>query len=75
MSHEDQPKPASEEVSPKVVASGVTSVVLIVVVAGLGAVTPELFDFLGDWKAVAYAAVVGLGGALAGYIKNDPRRH
>lgn len=71
----DEPRPpASAVVSPKVVAAAVTDIALVVVVGGISAITPELFNFLGDWKAVAFAGVVALGGALAGYIKNDPRR-
>lgn len=52
----------------KVVAGAVTSVALIVVVAVLGAVTPEMLTFAGQWSALIYAAVVALGGSLASYI-------
>ena len=60
--------------SPKVIAQAVTSVALVVLVAAINAVTPELFAFLGDFAGIAYAGVVALGGALAGYIKGDPLR-
>lgn len=67
-------KTAENTVSPKVIASAVTSIVLIAVIAGIGAITPELFAGLGQWAGVVYAAVVAVGGALAGYVKSDPLR-
>lgn len=67
------PTPEST-ISPKVIASSVTSLALIVIVGAISAITPDLFAGLGAWGGVVYAAVVALGGALAGYIKRDPLR-
>lgn len=55
--------------APKVLASGVTMGALVVVVAVLGAVTPDMLTFAGPWSTLIYAAVVAAGGFLAGYIK------
>jgi len=65
---------AETTLSPKVTAQAVTSVVLVVLVAAINAITPELFSFLGDFAGIAFAAVVALGGALAGFLKGDPLR-
>lgn len=54
---------------PKLVASVVTSGALVVLVAILTAVTPELLSFLGPWAPVAFAGIVALAGFLGGYIK------
>lgn len=55
--------------APKVLAAGATMGLLIVAVAVLGAITPEMLSFAGQWSALIYAAVVAAGGFLAGYIK------
>jgi Na+-translocating ferredoxin:NAD+ oxidoreductase RnfE subunit len=67
-------KSTASAISPKVIASTVTSIALIVIVAVVSAVTPELFAGLGQYGPLAYAAVVALGGAVAGYLKGDPLR-
>lgn len=67
-------KTAESTISPKVIASAVTSIALIAIIAAIGAMTPDLFAFLGQWAGVAYAAVVAVGGGLAGYLKSDPLR-
>jgi uncharacterized membrane protein len=61
-------------ISPKVIAQAVTSVLLVGIVAAIGAITPELFAGLGAFQGVAFAGVVAIGGALAGYITRDPLR-
>ena len=66
---------ASKTFSPKVVAGAITSIGLTVLVAALGAISPNLFDGLGVWGPVVYAAVVAIGGAIAGYVKTDPLRY
>lgn len=67
-------KDPSKTPSPKVIAQAATGLVLIIIIAAINAVTPEMFVALGQWAGVAYAGVVALGGALAGYIKRDPLR-
>ena len=53
----------------KVVAGIASSGALVVVVALLTAVTPDLLGFLGPWAPVAFAGVVALAGFLGSYIK------
>lgn len=72
MSNTDPTPPTP--ISPKVIAGAVTSIILIALIAAIGAITPDLFSFLGAWAGVAYAAVVAAGGAIAGYVKTDPLR-
>ncbi len=64
----------SKVVSPKVVASAIGAVSGAALSAALGALTPELFDFLGPWSGVAFAAITGGGAVAAGYLKGDPLR-
>lgn len=71
---ENEMKDAEKIISPKVIASAVTSILLVAVIAAIGAITPELFAFLGAWAPVVYAAVVSVGATLAGFIKTDPLR-
>lgn len=72
MSHTN-PDP-STVISPKVIAVAAANVVGLAVVAGIAAITPDLFDNLGPWALVAYAAVASVGTTLAGYLKSDPLR-
>lgn len=65
---------AETTLSPKVVASAATGLALVVLIAVLTAVTPEMLAPLGDWGTLVYAAVVATGSALAGYVKRDPLR-
>ncbi len=53
----------------KVLATAVSGAALVVVVAMLAAVTPDLLTFAGPWSVVLYAGIVALGGFLAGYLK------
>lgn len=55
--------------APKVAAAGLTMGALVVLVAMLTAITPELLAFAGPWAPVIFAGVVALAGFLAGYIK------
>lgn len=55
--------------APKVLASGITAGGLVVLVAVLTAITPDLLAFAGPWAPVLFAGVVALAGFLAGYIK------
>lgn len=61
---EPTPRPTA-----KVIAGASWSIGLVVIVALLTAITPDLFDFLGRWAPVAFAGVVALAGSLAAYIK------
>lgn len=56
--------------SPKVIAGIASSGALVVVVALLTAITPDLLSFLGPWAPVAFAGVVALAGFLGSYIKS-----
>lgn len=69
-------RPASQVVSPKVIASTAAALVVPVAVATLDAIVAEgvLTDLLGPWAPVAYAAISALSAWLAGYFRRDPRR-
>ncbi|SFN65888.1 hypothetical protein [Mycetocola miduiensis] len=69
----DQAAPETT-ISPKVIAQAVTGVALTALVAGIAAVTPDHFASLGIWGPIGYAAIVSIGGSIAGYIKRDPLR-
>lgn len=60
--------------SPKVKAAGISSGAVVVVVAMLAAITPDMFDFAGRWTPVIYAGVTALVAVLSAYIKRDPDR-
>lgn len=68
-------KPAEQTLSPKVIASTVAPLVVVVLVAVLDAVTLDLLAPLGAYAGLAYAAIGALSAGLAGYIVRDPRRH
>lgn len=53
----------------KVLAGIASSGALVVVVAVLTAVNPELLAPLGPWAGVVYAGIVALAGFLGSYIK------
>lgn len=55
--------------TPKVVAGVAASGALVVLVAVLTAVTPDLLSFAGPWAPVLFAGVVALAGFLGSYIK------
>lgn len=65
---------AETTISPKVTAQALTSAALVVVLAAITAVTPEMVDGLGAWAPLVYAGIVALGGVIAGYLKRDPLR-
>lgn len=64
----------NKTISPKVTSVGVSGGVVVVIVAMLMAITPEMLDFAGRWTPVIYAAVPALAAVLGGYIKRDPDR-
>lgn len=55
--------------SPKVAAAAIAMGILVVVVAILGGITPELLTFAGEWSGPLFAGITALTGFLAGYIK------
>ena len=60
--------------SPKVKAAGISSGAVVVLVAMLAAITPDMFDFAGRWTPIIYAGVTALVTVLSAYIKRDPDR-
>ncbi len=70
MSTTPTPSP-SKKPTPKVAAQGITALIITVVLGAIAAINPQLLSFLGPWSVVVYAAIVALGGFLAGYIKKS----
>lgn len=66
--------PTNKKTSPKVTSAGISSGIVVVVVAMLSAVTPDMLDWAGRWTPVIYAAVPALAAVLGAYIKRDPDR-
>lgn len=64
----------NKKTSPKVGAAGISSGAIVVVVAMLSAVTPDMLDWAGRWTPVIYAGVPALAAVLGAYIKRDPDR-
>lgn len=56
--------------SPKVAAAAITGGVLTVIVAMLGAITPDLLAPLGAWANVAFVGIGALAATLGAYIKS-----
>jgi hypothetical protein len=53
----------------KVAAGAITGGALTVLVAMLGAITPELLSFFGPWAPVVFVGIGALATSLASYIK------
>lgn len=70
----NQSSTAETTISPKVIAGALGAVVGAGLAAAVAALTPELFEPLGAWQGVAFAAVSATGSALAGYLVRDPLR-
>ena len=64
----------NKKTSPKVTADLIITVVGVVILSMLAAVTPEMLSFAGEWTPVIYAGIVGLAGVLGAYVKRDPDR-
>lgn len=62
-------------VSPKVAAAAFAGLALVALQAILTAITPEMFDFAGQWSPLIYSLVTALGAVAAGYLKSDPARY
>lgn len=60
--------------SPKVKSAGITSGIVVVIVAMLAAITPDMLDWAGRFTPVIYAAVPALAAVLGAYAKHDPDR-
>ena len=65
---------AEAELSPKVKAGAWVGAALLVAQVVLAAVTPEHFAWAGEYSSLFYAAVTGIGVAVAAYLKRDPLR-
>lgn len=55
--------------SPKVATGAITGALLTVVVAMLGAITPDLLSFFGAWAPVVFVGIGALVTSLGAYIK------
>lgn len=66
--------PTNKKTSPKVASAGISSGAVVVIVAMLMAITPEMLNFAGQWTPVIYAAVPALAAVLGAYVKRDPDR-
>jgi len=53
----------------KVAAGAITGGALTVLVAMLGAITPDLLTFFGPWAPVVFVGIGALSASLAAYIK------
>lgn len=60
--------------SPKVKYAGLASAAVIVIIAILSALTPEMLDFAGRFTPVVYAGVTSIVAVLTAYAKRDPDR-
>lgn len=54
---------------PKVAAGAITAGVLVVIVAILAAVTPDMLSGLGSWGVLLFAGITALGQFLGAYMK------
>ena len=61
-------------VSPKVKAAGWTGLALTLLGALITGITPDMLDFLGEWKSLAFSVLTAVGMLVAAYKKNDPAR-
>lgn len=61
-------------VSPKVTRPAWAVLLLAGMTGILEAVTPDMLDFLGDWKATAYMVAGVLLQVIVGYRAQDPAR-
>lgn len=72
----DVPAPAIDpsSVSPKITAGAAAALALIVLQAVLTAITPDMFDWAGEYTNLVYTAITALGFGLAAWLKGDPAR-
>lgn len=66
--------PTNKKTSPKVGAAGISSGAIVVIVAMLAAITPDMLDFAGRFTPVIFAGVTALAAVLGAYAKRDPDR-
>ena len=62
-------------ISPKVIVSFVVGIVLTSLLTNIGAITPEMLDFLGPWKYFVLGTLVTIAQAVAAWWKTDPLRN
>ncbi|WIC89097.1 holin [Arthrobacter phage Ottawa] len=72
MAASQRTNPAS--VSPKVKAAGWTGLALTLLGALITGITPDMLDFLGEWKSLAFSIITAAGMLVAAYRKTDPAR-
>lgn len=60
--------------SPKITAGAAAALALIVIQAVLTEVTPEMFDWAGEYTHLVYTAITALGFGVAAWLKGDPAR-
>lgn len=61
-------------ISPKVIASTMLTIIVTGLVASLNAITPEMFEWAGDYKALILVGLAAVATAIGGYLKGDPLR-
>lgn len=68
--------PATQVISPKVIASTIAAVIGPATAAGIDAIVAGdlLMQPLGAWAPVAYAVISSVSAWIAGYLVRDPRR-
>jgi len=65
---------AETTISPKIIVGAATGLVLAIVVAVLGAVTPDMLASLGAWAPLVFVAITTAATQLGAYLKRDPLR-
>lgn len=65
---------AETTISPKLIAGALTGLALAIVVAVLGAVTPDMLESLGAWAPLAFVAITTAATQLSVYLRRDPLR-
>lgn len=70
------PEPAIDPgpLSPKITAGAAAALALIVLQAVLATVTPDMFDWAGEYTNLVYTAITALGFGVAAWLKGDPAR-
>lgn len=61
-------------VSPKVKAAGWTGLALTLLGVLLTGITPEMLDFLGQWKGPVFSIITAASMVYAAWRKSDPAR-
>jgi hypothetical protein len=64
-------QPTSKAPVKKVAAAGIGGSLVVILVAILSGISPDVFNSLGSWAPLVSAAVVALTAFLSGYIKKS----